>query len=151
MKETNLEIINHCLQGVMDSSDMMNLFCFFKMKRLYNQQRKRLNLLMKEFRYFSDMYIEKYNEIPKVSSFQQVFSYATKLDDTLVREAINAWIDWETKQIELCCCLLKHCDCINEKKMLKKCLYFSELFLKIAKHNKVKYVHNITTPSPKNK
>lgn len=150
MKETNLDIINHSIQGIMDCSYMMNLFCLLKMNRLYKQQCKRLKVLMYESQQFNKVYINKYSEIPKVSSFQQALSYVQNVDNNLVCDAFNAWIDWENRQIELCSCLLQ-CACNNkERNLFKNSLCVAKAYLNIAKNIKYKYFKHKEKPAPQN-
>lgn len=137
MKETELEVINHHLQGIMDCSDMMNLFCLLKMSRLYRQQHRRLGTLMSLFQYINKWYITKYQEIPQVSTtFQKLFTTATSES---IATVINSWINWENKGIELYSQLLEETTDIHERRLWKKLLTTSKSCLQTAQICKQHY------------
>ena len=140
MKETELEALNHHLQGIMDCSDMMNLFCLLKMSHLYGQQRKRLNGLMSAFRQTNQLYINKYQEIPKVSTtFQRAFTTATPESTNLIATVINSWISWETRGIDLYTQLLDQTEDGRERRLWIKLLSTSKTCLRRATMCKQKY------------
>lgn len=141
MKETELEALDHQLQGIMDCSDMMNLFCLLKLSRPYGQQRRRMNGLMAAFRQVNQLYINKYQEIPKVSTtFQRAFTIATPDSKELVATVITSWINWETKGIDLYTQLLEQATDGRERRLWIKLLSVSKMCLQTAKACKQKYV-----------
>lgn len=140
MKETELEALNHQLQGIMDCSDMMNLFCLLKLSHPYKQQRRRMNWLMDAFRWVSQSYINKYQEIPKVSTtFQRAFTTATPDSNELISTVINSWINWETKGIDLYTQLLEQATEVSDRRLWNKLLSTSKMCLRTAKACKQKY------------
>lgn len=140
MKETELEVLNHQLQGIMDCSDMMNLFCLLKLSHPYGQQRRRMNGLMAAFRQVNQLYINKYQEIPKVSTtFQRAFVTATPDNKELVAIVINSWINWETKGINLYTQLLEQTTKAPERRLWIRLLSMSKICLQTAKACKQKY------------
>ena len=103
MKETHLDLINYCLQGVTDCIDMINLFQLLKMKHLCKSQRERLSTLIESLQHLNYIYVNRYAEVPRVSvSSQKSFVGATAEDIELALDALNIWISWETKIQQLC-------------------------------------------------
>lgn len=137
MKETLLDLLNHYLQGVMNCSDAVNFFHILKMHKLCKQQYKRLKIIIDIYHKLSNVYMDKYMEVPKVSlSIQRANISATSVNNGLGLDVINSWIDWETENINL---LKKYCAEFNEQKecnLFKKITNISEMFLKNAKHIK---------------
>lgn len=159
MKETKLEVLDHLLQGVMDCSDMSNLFCLLRMIKSYRHQTKRLFHLTKTFQQISKMYVDEYKEIPVVSSsFQRIYDASTVSANSseMVEKAFNSWIVWETKAIEIYQKLLETSTSFNEKRLWAKLLTVSKTCLRIAtlckqKHtpqsNLEKSENNLITPA----
>lgn len=149
MKETELEVLNHQLQGIMDCSDMMNLFCLLKLNRLYRQQRRRMTALMTAFHRVSQLYISKYQEIPKVSTtFQRAFTTATPDNKELVTTVMNSWMNWETKGIDLYSQLLEQATGVADRKLWTKLLSTAKMCLQTAKACSQKYPPQIYQADP---
>lgn len=146
MKETELEAINHHLQGIMDCSDMANLFCLLKMGHCCQQQNKRMGALMSSFRRANLLFIKKYQEIPKVSTtFQKAFTVATPNSKELVAIVINSWINWETEGIDLYTQLWEQASNSYERKFWHKLLITSKICLQTAQRCKQKYAPQNST------
>lgn len=139
MKENELEVLNHLLQGIMDCTDMMNLFCLLKIKGLCKYQNRRMPILMKAFQQISQLYVSQYREIPKVATtFQRVFDGSTVTTESteLIDKVLQDWMNWETKGINLYAKMLEEQPKIQ---LWKKLLITSKLCLKDAQYLKNKY------------
>lgn len=134
MKETHLDLINYCLQGITDCIDMINLFQLLKMKHLCKSQRGRLKALMESLQHLNYIYVNRYAEVPRVSvSSQKTFVSATAEDVELSLDALNIWINWETKVQQLCSQILdKGYYTKSEQRVFKHMLYCSQVQLKLA-------------------
>lgn len=150
MKETELEVLNHQLQGIMDCSDMMSLFCLLKLSRLYGQQRHRLNSIMSAHRQTMQLYITKHQEIPKVSTtFQKMFTTATPNNKELIGVVLNSWINWETKGIDLYTQLLAEATDSRERRLWIKLISMTKMCLQtatICKQNYAPQSNPVDTP-----
>ena len=134
MKETHLDLINYCLQGVTDCIDMINLFQLLKMKHLCKSQRERLSTLIESLQHLNYIYVNRYAEVPRVSvSSQKSFVGATAEDIELALDALNIWISWETKIQQLCQQILdKSYNVKSEQRVFKQILHKSQVYLKLA-------------------
>lgn len=140
MKENDLEVLNHQLQGIMDCSAMINLFCLLKLPRMYKYQRKRMHELMTVFQQMNQWYITKYQELPNVSTFfQKIFTVATPDSKELIPIVIEAWINWETKGMEVYSQLMSRADSFTELKFWNKLVTITKFNLYTAKLCKRKY------------
>ena len=137
MKESELEVLNHLLQGIMDCTDMMNLFCLLKKKGLCKYQNRRMPILMKAFQQISQLYVLQYQEIPTVATtFQRIFdsSAVTAESTDLIDKVLQDWMNWELKGIDLYTKMLEEQPKIQ---LWKKLLITSKLCLmKNAKYRK---------------
>lgn len=150
MKEDELEVLNHILQGIMDCTDMMNLFCLLKINGLCKYQNRRMPILMKAFQQVSQLYVSQYQEIPKVATtFQRLFDGSTVTTESteLIDKVLQDWINWETKGIDVYSKMLEEHPKIQ---LWKKLLISSKLCLKDAQHIKNKYapLNNTGTVAP---
>ena len=140
MKEDELEVLNHLLQGIMDCTDMMNLFCLLKMKGLCKYQNRRMPILMKAFQQTSQFYVSQYQEIPRVATtFQRIYDGSTVTTESteLIDKVLQDWINWETKGIDLYTKMLEEQPKIQ---LWKKLLITSKLcVMRNAKYRKNKY------------
>lgn len=149
MEEMELEVIDHHLQGIMDCSDMVNLFCLLGMAKPYRQQCHRLSHLMTSFRRVNRMYVDKYQEIPVVATnFQRMYDApsVTPASIELVGTVIDSWIAWETKGIELYQKLLDELpESYRERWVWQKMLATAKDCLKAANYCKQQYAPQSNT------
>ena len=140
MKEIELEVLNHQLQGIMDCTDMSNLFGLLKMRELCKYQNRRMIALMNIFQQTSQLFISHYQEIPVVATnFQRLFNSTevTPESTALLPKVFQNWIDWETQSIDL---YTQMSEDYPKIQFWKRLLTSSKLYLKNAQYCKSKYI-----------
>lgn len=140
MRDNELEVLHHLLQGIMDSTDMANLFCLVKKTALYRHQHQRLPYLMRAFQHLNQLYITRYQEIPVMpTTFQRIVTgtEVTSESEELVPIALQSWVNWETRGVELYTQMLIE---YPNSYLYKKLLFSSRHCLKVAQQCQSKYV-----------
>lgn len=99
MSDTELAALENQLQGIMECSDIINVFCLLGNSRLYKIHINRLNKLMCIYTKTNEYLINKYNEIPYLATnFEKLIKVNLKIgkDSELewIAKMILSWEKW---------------------------------------------------------
>ena len=108
MTNTEIDIVDNQLQGIMDCSEIIRIACLLDMPKFCKIQKQRLKTLLYIQNKTNCMMIKKYNAIqeitadyPKITEYPIAKPESTEEQKSILTKVFSAWIKWCNASIAL--------------------------------------------------
>lgn len=108
-KQDFLEVLAHQTKGIMLHTELVQLFTLIKMKKCRKFQVCQLYEELKTHLETSNLYIDKFGELPELDNIEKVYLSNTTISAPFTEServamyemAVDAWVQWEKDTFDL--------------------------------------------------